>query len=262
MVGFVFYVIYKLDRNRNLKYIASEINAKFIKNAMVNWNKLKKEDIVISNDEEITKKAKIRKITAIHLMENGHFDKDSEEKYDFSFYYTKKFNKSAISGIKIVELYKKGKIKAKVRRGVANVILNKKHSKVLLLKRKRPAWGYSLVQGGIEKGETEVQALRRETYEESGVSKFILLKKVPIKTTYYLTKFNGLNAISIRIGKYNLFITEAEEGNKITFNDSSAKDMFISGGWFSISDAYKLLTLSRHKKYLDYAIDILNIKYK
>ena len=91
MVGFVFYVIYKLDRNKNLKYIASEINAKFIKNAMVNWNKLKKEDIVISNDEEITKKAKIRKITAIHLMENGHFDKDSEEKYDFSFYYIKRY---------------------------------------------------------------------------------------------------------------------------------------------------------------------------
>ena len=258
----MFYVIYTLDRNGDLKYIASKINAKFIKNTKVNWNEIKKDDIVISNEEGITGKAKVRGITAIHLMENGHFDKDSKERYDFSFYYIRRFRKSAISGIKIVGLYKEKKAKAKVRRGVANVILNKKHNKVLLLKRKKPGWGYSFVQGGIEKGETELQALERETYEESGVSKFVLLKKVPIKSAYYLTKFNGLNAMDIRIGKYNLFITETEDKNKITFNDASAKEMFISGGWFSISDAYKLLTLSRHKKYLDYVVDILNIKYR
>lgn len=249
------YIVSKSIGKSYLKLIKSKLNAEIIKKRDLKYIKFKKNDVFVSDDEELTKIVKKHKITTVYLMHRGTVSKDSEKKYDFEFYYSKKFMGSSINGIDAVIKYNQGKIKAKVRRGVANVILNKNHDKVLLLKRRSPGWGYSFVQGGIEKGETEYQALVRETYEESGVKKFDVLKKIHIKAPYYLVQFDGIEVWKIRIGKYNLFITETEEGNKISFNDSSAKEMFISGRWFNISDAYKLLPLARHKKYLEYAIN-------
>ncbi len=249
------YVIIEKDRKNYLKFKRLRLDAKFIEKKNIKWEELKNKDVIVSDDEEVTKRAVKNKIMSVLLIKLKTYSKNSDIVSDFEFYYSGKFNKSAINGIKAVVLYNNGKLKAKIRKGVANVILNKNHDKVLLLKRRSPGWGYSFVQGGIEEGESELDALKRETYEESGVKDFKVLKKIHIKVPYYLVQFNGVEVWKIRIGRYDLFITEAEEGNKISFNDSSAKEMFISGEWFSISDAYKLLPLARHKKYLEYAIN-------
>lgn len=60
-------------------------------------------------------------------------------------------------------------------RSAGGVVVNQK-GKVLMVDQKGTSW--SLPKGHIEEGETELEAAKREIYEESGVKELKLIKKL------------------------------------------------------------------------------------
>ncbi len=69
----------------------------------------------------------------------------------------------------------------RVRKEVQGIIFNEKRNKVLLIKkldRKFRNYYWRLVKGGIEEGETEEEALKREIFEEIGLTRIKILKKI------------------------------------------------------------------------------------
>lgn len=69
------------------------------------------------------------------------------------------------------------------------VVINK-HGKILVVAQKHNSW--SLPKGGIEEGETALEAAKREIYEESGVKDLEFIKEL-ISYDRYKIGINGLN---------------------------------------------------------------------
>ncbi len=253
------YLVPTPDYKQKLAYLSKGLSIPVTKLKNLNLSTLSKNDLLISNDYELSLKAKRKGITTIFLMKRLTYPKSSEPYFDFSFWYeTTDFKKSSLESIKLVIAYKKGELKPKTRNGVANIILNKKHDKILVLKNRHPGWGYGIVQGGIEEGENDLEALKRETYEESGITVFNILGSFNTENKpYHIIRFGGFTAQNVYIMRYKLFVTEAEETNKITFNDRTAKKSFVYGRWVDVKTAYKMLNNERHWKYLDYASPFL-----
>ena len=249
------YLVPTLEYKQKFDYLSKGLGIPVTELKNLNLSALSKNDLLISNDYMLSLTAKRKGITTIFLMKRLTYPKSSEPYFDFGLWHgTTALKKTSLDSIKLIIAYKKGELKPKTRKGVANIVLNKKHDKVLLLKNRYPNWGYSFIQGGIEKGEDYLEALKRETYEESGIKSFDVIESFHIENKpYYIIKFSGIVAQNIYIMKYRLFVTEAEETRHITFNDSTAKKAFVYGKWFSVDTAYKMLPNERHRKYLEYA---------
>jgi putative (di)nucleoside polyphosphate hydrolase len=71
--------------------------------------------------------------------------------------------------------------KRKYRPNVAAIIISEDHPGRVLVFRRRDTslQGWQFPQGGIEKGESPKQALKRELKEETGIKKFRILARTP-----------------------------------------------------------------------------------
>jgi 8-oxo-dGTP pyrophosphatase MutT (NUDIX family) len=126
---------------------------------------------------------------------------------------------------------------------VAVYKLEQGQPKFAILKRSLTWVGWELVKGGIEKGETELDAMYREADEELGIKKknIIALVKIP-----YLLRFS----FSRKGKKYNAQFScwgMEIKTNKLKL-DTNLEREHSQIEWASFKDAIDLLTYSGPKK--------------
>jgi len=131
------------------------------------------------------------------------------------------------------------------RRGVLGIVINRE-KKFLLLYRALHWRGWEFPKGGINKNETEEQALKRELKEETGLDPTIL-NKLPYKIKYVYprdfikktkTKYNG--------AKQSVYIAIANGSVKLSKEHNRYR-------WVSYKEARNLLKHETQKKALDIA---------
>ena len=144
-------------------------------------------------------------------------------------------------------------MKQKFRRAVFVVVYARTSEgvKYLVLKRKLHWKGWESPKGGIEKNETEISAVKRELFEETG-KKALNIKKFNFSGKYFyrknLTDRGGL------IGQnFKLYSAEVEYGNvKIDEKEHSEYK------WLDFKKAIKKLTWANQKKNLKIVNELIN----
>lgn len=135
-----------------------------------------------------------------------------------------------------------------IKRGVVDLILYNEKNEILLQHRDDNAKTYPnkwcIFGGGIEKGETPIQALKRELKEELNYDvknpKLVLEKKVDEKK--YKRKL-----------KFFIFIEEYDEQQKLILGEGKAKK------WCKFEDLKNLDMIEADRKTLEEIWDKLNI---
>lgn len=123
--------------------------------------------------------------------------------------------------------------------------LIKKNSKYLLIDRAIPPFGFAGLAGHIDDGETEMEALKREVEEESGL-------KVVKQKLLFEEEFDW-NECSKGIGTHHWFLFECEVEGEVKANYSEVKLI----GWFG-KDEIKNLKLEPVWKYWFEELGILS----
>ena len=144
------------------------------------------------------------------------------------------------------------KKKLPMRSGVGVIILNNEN-KVFVGKRKdNPVDKWQMPQGGVDKGEDYISAMRRELYEETGIKNIQILKEIKSLYEYELPK--KLIGI-IWKGKFrgqrqkwfiNKFTGEEKEINLKTKNQE-----FIEWKWINPNDLPEVIVDFKRKMYLE-----------
>jgi bis(5'-nucleosidyl)-tetraphosphatase len=136
-------------------------------------------------------------------------------------------------------------MKFKYRKAVFVVLYKTEKGKVfyLILHRKKHWKGFEFCKGGIEDGETEIDAAKRETYEESG------LKIKKIFNNHIHGKYKYPRKFSDRRGflgqKYSVYSAEVFPGKvKIDKHEHSGFE------WLEYKDALEKLSKEDQKKVL------------
>ena len=128
----------------------------------------------------------------------------------------------------------KGKI-LPLRIGVGAIVLNKQN-KVFVGKRKdNPIDKWQMPQGGVEKGEDYLSAMKRELYEETSIKSIKVLKELDAWMEYELPK-NLLGIIwkgRFRGQKQKWFITRFT-GNENEININTSYPEFIEWRWIEM----------------------------
>lgn len=114
----------------------------------------------------------------------------------------------------------------------------KKDNKILVVNKNNQ---YSLVGGGLEKGETFGECLKREFVEESGYT--IINFKELVRIDCFWLAANKYPMLS----RVNVFEVEIDFDSK---KDAEEKDCYIE--WIDVNSAVDLLPLPYHKKALEY----------
>lgn len=131
------------------------------------------------------------------------------------------------------------------RKGVLGIVINKKRE-FLILYRKLHWRGWEFPKGGLSKGETEEQALKRELKEETGLDVNIVTR-LPHKVVYYYPpEFIGKTGTKYSGAKQVVYLVLAD--GKVKLSEEHAKYR-----WVSYKDARKLLRHETQKKALDIA---------
>ena len=89
-------------------------------------------------------------------------------------------------------------------RSAGGVVLNKK-GRVLVVSQRGNSW--SLPKGHLDKGESPLEAARREVLEESGVGRLELVKKLGAYTRYRIGKDGGEDRAERKHMTFYLFTT-------------------------------------------------------
>ena len=122
-----------------------------------------------------------------------------------------------------------------LRIGVGAIVLNSEN-KVLVGKRKdNPIDKWQMPQGGVEKGEDYLSAMKRELYEETSIKSIKVLKELDAWMEYELPK-NLLGIIwkgRFRGQKQKWFITRFT-GNENEININTSYPEFIEWRWIEM----------------------------
>tara|TARA_Y100000590_G_scaffold301819_1_gene340240 strand:- start:50 stop:529 length:480 start_codon:yes stop_codon:yes gene_type:complete len=132
--------------------------------------------------------------------------------------------------------------KLPLRDGVGIIILNK-NNKVFVAKRiDNPKDYWQMPQGGIDKGESYIDAAIRELKEETSIKSVSLIKEIKDFTSYYLPghllgiiwkgKFKGQ--------KQKWFIMRFS-GNDDEININTKKAEFLDWKWVNVNEITKLV---------------------
>ena len=147
--------------------------------------------------------------------------------------------------------------KLPMRKGVGVIILNKEN-KVFVGKRKdNPINKWQMPQGGVDDGEDNLSAMKRELLEETSIRSIELLKEIDGYFEYELPK-NLVGIIwkgKFRGQKQKWFITKFI-GNENEINLNTKNPEFIEWKWVSPDKLPDLIVDFKKKMYLKLLVDI------
>ena len=139
-----------------------------------------------------------------------------------------------------------------MRSGVGIIILNN-NNQVFVGKRKdNPANNWQMPQGGVDKGESFIDAMKRELFEETGIKKIKILKELEKIYQYELPE----NLVGIiwkgkyRGQKQKWFITRFL-GNDDEININTKHPEFIEWKWIEPKKLPEVIVNFKKKLYTD-----------
>ena len=145
-----------------------------------------------------------------------------------------------------------------MRNGVGVIILNKDH-KVFVGKRKdNPIDRWQMPQGGVEKGESYLSAMKRELYEETSIKSIHILREIGGFFEYELPK-NLVGIIwkgKFRGQKQKWFIAKFI-GDENEINLQTTNPEFIEWKWIIPDDLPKTIVDFKKKMYVE-LLEIIN----
>ena len=148
--------------------------------------------------------------------------------------------------------------KLPMRTGVGVIILNK-DNKVFVGKRKdNPIDKWQMPQGGVEKGESYLSAMKRELYEETSIESIDILKEIDGFFEYELPK-NLVGIIwkgKFRGQKQKWFIAKFI-GDEKEINLRTRNPEFIEWKWIIPDDLPKTIVDFKKKMYVE-LLEIIN----
>ena len=130
--------------------------------------------------------------------------------------------------------------------------------KFLLLRRVLNWTGWEYVKGGIDEGESPEEAIKRELFEETGISKYDLIGA--------LDNFIFFDSVRKANSHLTNFLVRVPNTAKITFNNqetNSDGELAIEHDkfkWFFPKEAIEALTHDNQKETLKKAIKLLGIE--
>ena len=137
-----------------------------------------------------------------------------------------------------------------MRNGVGVIVLNNEN-KVFVGKRKdNPVNKWQMPQGGVEKGESYLSAMKRELYEETSIKSIKILREIDGFFEYELPK-NLVGIIwkgKFRGQKQKWFITKFI-GNENEINLQTRNPEFIEWKWIIPDDLPKTIVDFKKKMY-------------
>ena len=142
--------------------------------------------------------------------------------------------------------------KLPMRKGVGVIILNNEN-KVFVGKRKdNPIDKWQMPQGGVDKGESYISAMKRELYEETSIKSIKILKEIDGFFEYELP--NNLIGIiwkgRFRGQRQKWFITRFI-GNEEEINLKTQNPEFIDWKWVSQDELPQIIVDFKKKMYLE-----------
>ena len=148
--------------------------------------------------------------------------------------------------------------KLPMRNGVGVIILNNEN-KVFVGKRKdNPVNKWQMPQGGVEKGESYLSAMKRELYEETSIKNIDILREIDGFFEYELPK-NLVGIIwkgKFRGQKQKWFIAKFI-GDENEINLQTANPEFIEWKWITPDDLPKTIVDFKKKMYVE-LLEIIN----
>ena len=148
--------------------------------------------------------------------------------------------------------------KLPMRNGVGVIILNNEN-KVFVGKRKdNPVNKWQMPQGGVEKGESYLSAMKRELYEETSIKSIDILKEIDGFFEYELPK-NLVGIIwkgKFRGQKQKWFIAKFI-GDEKEINLQTTNPEFIEWKWIIPDDLPKTIVDFKKKMYVE-LLEIIN----
>ncbi len=154
------------------------------------------------------------------------------------------------------------KNKLPLRIGVGAIVLNN-DNKVFVGKRKdNPVNKWQMPQGGLNKNENFVLAMKRELYEETSIKNIEILKELDGWLEYELPK-ELLGIIwkgKYRGQKQKWFITRFT-GNESEINLKTKNPEFIEWKWIETDDLPNVIVDFKKKVYLELVKEIKKLTY-
>ena len=148
--------------------------------------------------------------------------------------------------------------KLPMRNGVGVIILNNEN-KVFVGKRKdNPVNKWQMPQGGVEKGESYLSAMKRELYEETSIKSIDILREIDGFFEYELPK-NLVGIIwkgKFRGQKQKWFIAKFI-GDENEINLQTTNPEFIEWKWIIPDDLPKTIVDFKKKMYVE-LLEIIN----
>ena len=148
--------------------------------------------------------------------------------------------------------------KLPMRNGVGVIILNNEN-KVFVGKRKdNPVNKWQMPQGGVEKGESYLSAMKRELYEETSIKSIEILKEIDGFFEYELPR-NLVGIIwkgKFRGQKQKWFVAKFI-GNENEINLETRNPEFIEWKWITPNQLPKTIVNFKKKMYAD-LLEIIN----
>ena len=139
-----------------------------------------------------------------------------------------------------------------MRTGVGIIVLNKKNQVFVGKRKDNPGDKWQMPQGGVDKGEDFISAMRRELIEETSIKNIKILKEIHNMYQYELP--NNLVGIiwkgKFRGQKQKWFITKFL-GKDDEINLETPRPEFIDWKWIDPQDLPEIIVDFKKKLYLN-----------
>ncbi len=141
--------------------------------------------------------------------------------------------------------------KLPMRSGVGVIILNDKNEVFVGKRKDNPIDKWQMPQGGVDKGESYMSAMKRELFEETSIKSIKVLEEIEGFYEYELPK-NLVGIIwkgKFRGQRQKWFITKFT-GNEKEINLNTQYPEFIEWKWISADDLPKVIVDFKKSMYL------------
>tara|TARA_B100001996_G_scaffold124946_1_gene94659 strand:- start:185 stop:655 length:471 start_codon:yes stop_codon:yes gene_type:complete len=149
------------------------------------------------------------------------------------------------------------KKKLPLRLGIGIVVLNKKNLVFVGKRKDNPINKWQMPQGGVNKNEDLISAMKRELYEETNIKNIEILKELNMWLEYELPK-NLLGIIwkgKFRGQKQRWFITRFT-GDESEINLNTSHPEFIEWKWIKIDDLPYIIVDFKKKVYETLVVEL------